>query len=67
MNKYEYKIELLTKSHLNKSEIDAFLIYVKYKMDGNSVIPKKIEKILDKITADECEIIIKKFNLEDEI
>jgi len=67
MNKYEYKIELLTKANLKKNEIDAFLLYIKYKMDFNSVIPKKIEKVLDKITEDECEIIIKKFNLEDEI
>ena len=67
MNKYEYKIELFTKSHLNKNEIDAFLLYIKYKMDFNSIIPKKIEKVLDKITADDCEIIIKRFNLEDEI
>jgi hypothetical protein len=67
MNKYEYKIELFTKSHLKKDEIESFLLYIKYKMDFNSVIPKKIEKVLDKITEDECEIIIKKFNLEDEI
>ena len=67
MNKYEYKIELLTKSKLKKNEIDAFLLYIKYKMDFNSIIPKKIEKVLDKITEDDCEIIIKRFNLEDEI
>ena len=63
MNKYEYKIELFTKSHLKKNEIDAFLLYIKYKMDDNSVIPKKIEKVLNKITEDECEIIIKKFTI----
>jgi hypothetical protein len=67
MNKYEYKIELLTKSKLKKNEIDAFLLYIKYKMDFNSIIPKKVEKVLDKITEDDCEIIIKRFNLEDEI
>jgi hypothetical protein len=67
MNKYEYKIELFTSSNLKKEEIDSFLLYIKYKMDFNSVIPKKIEKALDKITENECEIIIKKFNLEDEI
>jgi hypothetical protein len=67
MNKYEYKIELLTKAKLKKNEIDAFLLYIKYKMDFNSIIPKKVEKVLDKITEDDCEIIIKRFNLEDEI
>jgi len=69
MNKYSYKIELLTEGDLSKEEQKTFLIYLKYKMDHISFIPKEIEKKIFKITEDnpDLEIIIKNFKIEDEI
>lgn len=69
MNKYSYKIEVVTEVDLTEEQQKTFLLYFKYKMDTISVLPKEIEKkILNIIDLDEdLEIIIKNFKIEDEI
>lgn len=68
MNKYNFKIELITEATLTEEQQNDFLICLKYKIDNISVIPKKISKKLEDIFSDDdTEIIIKKFKIEDEI
>jgi len=69
MNKYSYKIEISTKKDLTEKEEEAFLVYIKYKLDNISILPKEVEKKISKIieSDDNIEILIKKFKLEDEI
>jgi hypothetical protein len=69
MNKYSYKIEVVTEADLTKEQQETFLFYFKYKMDTISVLPEEIEKKIEKIIDidSDLEIIIKKFKIEDEI
>ena len=49
MNKYSYKIEVVTEADLTKEQQETFLFYFKYKMDTISVLPEEIEKKIEKI------------------
>ena len=68
MNRYKFQIELITDATLSEKQQNDFLIYLKYKMDNISVLPKKVAKKLDEMFSEkDIEIIIKKFKIEDEI
>ena len=69
MNKYSYKIEVVTEADLTEEQQKTFLLYFKYKMDAISVLPKEIEEKIEAIfeTEHDLDILIKKFKIEDEI
>ena len=69
MNKYSYKIEVITEADLTEEQQKTFLLYFKFKLDNISVLPKEIEEKIEAIleTEHDLDILIKKFKIEEEI